>query len=542
MMLRKIALIGLIVMMTLPGALMAVVHDYASSVNSQHGNASPSTSASNVNDYTSQDEQINLDVNSGVVKVLRTDQKVNVNKYVTDLVQFRNANPRELRHVFRTITRKEGGNSDVLQDKVKKEYFLHVVCPEFQLPYLKAAAEALDVSWIKVADEGNCDFYYKAKFRPIDDILWISKYYRSGEGTFNIDSSANAMYFNDVEACSGLQSWGLKQIDIPPNQVLLEITAYEVNTQNDMKIGLDWIDWKNGPGRNLFDFVFSSIQGEYQSKWFEDVDRFGDIVGRYKESFGGSYNYMSIYAMVTAEFVDFLQVKGKARELTRKTLLVQSGHKARSQCIDQVVNINAVDDGAYNFDGDNIHRDPDIDYDEIGYELIATGVRNLPETYDRYLEFIQSGNVGVEVEVTPFIGLESMEMDVDIFCSSITGIDANGLPVIDERSVCTKVRLVDGEPFVIGGLKRTSSVKRSAKVPILGSIPVLGWLFGNETNINRQNDVVIVIKPKFMLGTDSDYEMPEEAKTCIAQATGEEMLPIPKSKWGFDQWLLDGDR
>jgi len=530
MMWKKIAQITvLIFVLTMPGILLAVVHDYGSSVSNQNAGSSPSAYDSQVNNYLNQDEQINLDPNSGTVKVLRTDQKINTNKFVTDFVQFKNANPRELRAAFRVICGKEGGNADVLQDKVKKEYFLQVVCPEFQLPYLKAAADALDVPWLKVSDAGNAHLYYKAKFRPIRDLWWISQYYRSWEGTFQFDDTNNALYYNDEPACYGLQTWGLQQIDIPPSQVLLEVAVYEVDSKNDMKLGLDWIDWKNGPGRNLFEGIFSSLQGEYKSKhqWYGMTDIIDD-------SWGSDYRYLSVYALVTAEFVDFLQVKGKARELTRTTLLAQSGHSAWTETIDRVVAINAVHPYPYE---ERPERNPYV----YEYDNYRNGVPNLPQAHTRFVNFIQSGQVGVYVWLLPFVGEKSMELSVSAEASGVTGTDANGLPIIEYNDVDSKVRLADGEPFVLAGLKRSGVIKRSAKVPILGSIPVLGWLFGNEININRDKNVLIVVKPKFLLGTASDFEMAQEARTIIAQAKGEEILEIPKNKWGFDQWLLDGD-
>ena len=541
MMWKKIAQITvLIFVLTMPGILLAVVHDYGASVTSQNASASPDVSSSGVNNYLYQDEQINLDPNSGTVKVLRTDQKVNTNKFVTDLVQFKNANPRELRSAFRVICGKEGGNADVLQDKVKKEYFLQVVCPEFQLPYLKAAAEALDVPWLKVSEGGNIHLYYKAKFRPVKDLWWISQYYRSWEGYFMFDDTNNALYYNDEPACLGLQTWGLQQIDIPPSQVLLDVSVYEVNSQNDLKLGLDWIDWKNGPGRNLFDGVFSSLEGELNNRYSNEG--IPDIIDHHWGI--GDYRYMSVEALVTAEFVDFLQVKGKARELTHTTLLAQSGHEVWTNTVDKVVAINAYQP--------NKGQEYPIRYPQAwpaGEEGGEGQVYELPQAHDRFVDFIQSGQLGVNVTLLPFVGLKSMELSIYGATSSlkgefksVTGIDANGLPVIDTRSVKTRVRLADGESFVLAGLKRTAAVKRSAKVPFLGDIPVLGWLFGNETNINRENNVLIVVKPKFLLGTASDFEMADEAKTIIAQAKGESTLQIPKNKWGFDQWLLDADK
>ena len=529
-MMRRITLIVvLITMVALPGSLMAVVHDYAESVQSQNGDPSPDAQNSNVNDYTNQDEQVNLDPDSGVVKVLRTDEKININKFVTDFVEFENANPRELRHAFRTICRKEGGNADVLQDKVKNEYFLHVVCPEFQLPYLRSAAEALDVPWLKVQEDGDCNLYYQAKFRPIENIIWISRFYRSGEGYFQLDTNNNALYYNDQAACYGLQQWGLKQIDIPPNQVLLDVSVYEVDAQNDAKIGLDWVDWKNGPGRNLFEGVFSSLHSHTRCKY-----EFDTITNILESDVDNDYRYSSVQAVATAEFIDFLKVKGKARELIKTKVLAQSGHVASMEAVDRVLAINAVHNSDSESD-ETVVRDPNV-------EGNCEGVTNLPQSHERFLDYTQSGQVGVFVDILPFIGMESMEVSLNVYASSVTGLDANGMPVIDSNLTSTRVRLKDGEPFVIGGLKRKGSIKKSAKVPVLGSIPVLGWLFGSETNTNREKEVVVVVKPKFLLGAESDMELPEDVKTTIALVKGEEKVEMPKGSFGFDQWLLDSEK
>ena len=481
---------------------------------------------SRVDDYINQDEQINLDPNSGVVKVLRTNQKINTNQFATELLPFRSANPRELRAVLRTVCRKEGGNADVVQDKEKREYFMQVVCPEFQLPYLRSAAQELDVPWLKIAEDGDGNLYYKCKFRTVADVNWISQYYRGPEGYFRCDAPNNALYFNDQPAVLGLQKKGLSEIDIPPNQVRLDVIVYEVNTQNDDKVGLDWIDWKNGPGRNLFEGIFSSIHSSVRVRRVVN-----DTVVRYvSDNVNSDYRYTSVDALATTEFIDFLKVKGKAKEMTKTTLMAKSGQTVTAGAVDKVVAISAVHRSV---DDETIVRNPNVTND---------GVTNLPQEHRRFVNFEQSGTVGVSVAMLPFIGLESMELTILLTADSVVGVNANGLPVINNRSVSTKVRLKDGEPFVIGGLKRNSEVKRSVKVPILGSIPVLGWLFGQETNTNHETEIIVVVKPKFILGADSDMEIPQECQTIIAKATGKENIELPKNAWGFDQWLLDKDK
>ena len=566
MLAKKIALIvGIMVLMVIPLNLRAVEHDYAAGVNNQNGDASPlagygaqqaagqvsgttwidatgrAQSSYNFNltnqqqnsaidNYINQDEQVNLKPDSGVVKVLRTNQKINTNQFATELIPFKSVNPRELRAVLRTVCRKEGGNADVVQDKEKHENFMQVVCPDFQLPYVRSAAQELDVPWLKVAEDGDGNLYYKGKFRNVSDIWWISQYYRGPEGYFRFDTTNNAMYFNDQPAVMGLQKKGISEVDIPPNQVLLDVTIYEINTQNDAKIGRDWIDWKNGPGRNLFEGIFSAI--ETRTRMRLDVPGFSRDVNSNYVPYDNDYHYFNVDALATTEFIDFLRVKGKAKELTKVTLLAKSGQTVTAGAVDKVVAINAVHNSTPS-DDETIVRNPTV---------TDNGVPELPQAHNRFVNYDQNSQVGVSAALLPFIGLESMELSIVLSASDAANINANGTPIINTRSLSTKVRLKDGEPFVIGGLKRKSDIKRSAKVPYLGEVPVLGWFFGQETDNNRMTDVVMVVKPKFILGTASDMEMPQECKTTIALAKGEQKIEIPKTCWGFDQWLLDKEK
>jgi type II secretory pathway component GspD/PulD (secretin) len=212
--------------------------------------------------------------------------------------------------------------------------------------------------------------------------------------------------------------------------------------------------------------------------------------------------------------------------------MAKSGQTVTAGATDKVVAINAVHYSSSS-DDETIVRNPSV---------TSQGVSDIPQSHNRFVNYDQNSQVGVNVTLLPFIGQESMELSIVLIASDAANINANGTPIINTRNLSTKVRLKDGEPFVIGGLERKTDIKRSVKVPFLGNIPVLGWLFGQETDTNRKTKVVMVVKPKFILGTASDMEMPQECKTTIALAKGEQKIEIPKTCWGFDQWLLDKEK
>ena len=64
-----------------------------------------------------------------------------------------------------------------------------------------------------------------------------------------------------------------------------------------------------------------------------------------------------------------------------------------------------------------------------------------------------------------------------------------------KRSAKTMVRIKNGHTLVLGGLLRSAENKVVRKVPFLGYIPILGWLFTSTKNSRKNTDLVIFITP-----------------------------------------------
>ena len=100
----------------------------------RRGNPSPSQSESNINEYTFQDEQINLGPDDQDVLVLRTDQKNLLNRFVTRSFKINHVVPIEIVKMFDELVSKEGGRAEVIRDKKTKDNWLQVIAPEWQMP------------------------------------------------------------------------------------------------------------------------------------------------------------------------------------------------------------------------------------------------------------------------------------------------------------------------------------------------------------------------------------------------------------------------
>jgi type II secretory pathway component GspD/PulD (secretin) len=107
--------------------------------------------------------------------------------------------------------------------------------------------------------------------------------------------------------------------------------------------------------------------------------------------------------------------------------------------------------------------------------------------------------IGEELNITPRIdtnGFVTMVLEPKM---SVRGNDVivnrNTVPEINERTVKTQVRVADGETVVIGGLIRKNLTRAVAKMPILGDLPGVGFLFRNETQNEVETEIIIMVTP-----------------------------------------------
>ncbi|OPX31000.1 MAG: hypothetical protein B1H08_00025 [Candidatus Omnitrophica bacterium 4484_171] len=114
---------------------------------------------------------------------------------------------------------------------------------------------------------------------------------------------------------------------------------------------------------------------------------------------------------------------------------------------------------------------------------------------------------GVTLEVTPQINKEgfvtltvkpkvSEKVDDKIFTSS--GGTTATVPILNTQTTSTKVMIKDGETLVIAGLIRDKVINVTNKVPLLGDIPVLGYLFRHKNKTTEKKNLMIFITPRIV--------------------------------------------
>ncbi len=112
------------------------------------------------------------------------------------------------------------------------------------------------------------------------------------------------------------------------------------------------------------------------------------------------------------------------------------------------------------------------------------------------VEFLETGT---QLRFRPFIGDDGF-VRLEIHPERSDGkVDVNtGLPSETTAEVTTNVMVRDGETVVIGGLIETSDVNTTSRVPILGYLPGLEYLFKSEKTAVLRREIVIVLTPHIL--------------------------------------------
>ncbi len=141
--------------------------------------------------------------------------------------------------------------------------------------------------------------------------------------------------------------------------------------------------------------------------------------------------------------------------------------------------------------------------------------------------------IGVLLKVTPQVNAQgvirmTLEPEISQQSDSTTFGGAGGasIPIIDTRKVKTQISLKDGYTAGIGGLITQSKFHGDTKVPVLGSIPVLGRLFSSKSVNDRTSNLLIFITAKTVAADGAD---PAQVFNAAAlEASGE--MPAAKAK------------
>jgi type IV pilus assembly protein PilQ len=249
----------------------------------------------------------------------------------------------------------------------------------------------------------------------------------------------------------------IEKVDVPTPQVLMEVVVVEYTRDKTSEFGI-----QAGANAN------SGI----------NINGYGNMSGVQRKWSQGSWTGLIGIRPPNFELsLKALEAKNKAKILSMPKITTLNGNKAELR----------VSKTSY-FPVSSVNKD---------------GFQNLD---------YRTVDDGIVIELTPWVTKHG-EVNVTIAPSvKTTGAagSSNVPPPVTNRSISTNVMLMDGETIALGGLIKSQEDNTRSFVPILGSIPLLGYLFSSTSNATLTSELVIYVTPHIINPETESVNLEEE--------------------------------
>lgn len=310
------------------------------------------------------------------------------------------------------------------------------------------------------------------------------------------DEETNALIINASLSDYSAMEDVIKKLDIPRRMVYLEALIMEVNAAKDFSVGVQWL---SSDGK-----VFGGFSGSSTSPYGmitnigsdTPVLPAGGAFGIFKEGIRvGGITLPDLAAIINAYKND-----SDINIIATPQVLTTDNKKAEISVGENVPYITSK----------NTTSGTQQDYTNYEYRDVSTKLTITPHIN-------QSNVLRLEIK-TEVIKLKD-------------STQTTNTPTTLKRTADTNVVLQDGETVVIGGIIGNDSTESEYKVPLLGDIPGLGWLFKTHSTTSKKTNMFIFVTPRII-----------KSPTDIARVTRNKEAESGKSQVQEFSGLADKER
>jgi general secretion pathway protein D len=262
----------------------------------------------------------------------------------------------------------------------------------------------------------------------------------------------------------------LKDLDVPPRQVLIEAKIYTVDISHAFSSNVS--------------SMLQQIAGNTPHT----------ILG----SFGGGTTSLTLGALV-----------GKSREVESVVTLMENENRAKQIAAPAVIATDSIP--ATISVGSTVPT--------LSGEAVTGAQSNGTSLFANSVSNVQTGtNFGITARVTPS-GIVTMIVNQQVsapqpISSSATGIAAQ-TPSFSTQGVSTQITVQDGDTVAIGGVISESSTVQMSGIPLLHRIPVFGALFGSRSYSTDRSELVIFLTPHVIYDSTQMVDATDEIKARL---------------------------
>ena len=273
----------------------------------------------------------------------------------------------------------------------------------------------------------------------------------------------------------------LRELDKAPTQVLIEASIVEVSLTGNLAYGVEW-------------YVQNNMSGGREGQALLNLRESGAIGAQQP---GFSYTILNKAGVIRAT-LNALAEKSKLRVLSNPSVLVLDNHNATIQ---------------------------------IGKQQPVKSSTSSSGTL--ITESITYKDTGVMLSVTPSVNAGGLiTMDIVQQVTDVGEIDvATGQRNFLTRQIQSRVAVRSGEPIVLGGMIRENEASGTTGVPLLSDLPILGAMFGKNSNTSERTELLVLMTPRALEDDDqlrsASAELRQRMRAMAIETAPAAVRPVP---------------
>lgn len=313
------------------------------------------------------------------------------------------------------------------------------------------------------------------------EITAIVKSMLSPVGKIAVDPRTNKLIITDVAEVFPQVENILAELDIKPPQILIEAQIVEVSKTSGLSLGFEYggsdgaMVSMTGPKRKV-DLEY--IKGQGVKGWNYIFPSKDQLNSDSSSGSGSSSSSSSDEGEDEGGLLDF-----SAFNIVLKSLLTRGEAKYLGK--PKVVTLNNKTATITTSTDATVGQTMSQSGSSSGEGMTTTSA--------------ERKRVGLTLQVTPQVNREGyVTLYVQPSYSDLVSSGFDFSKDTTTRAASTLVRVKNGQTVVIGGLLTSRETDQTRKVPLLGDIPLLGWLFTSKTKSKSTTDLVIFITPTIL--------------------------------------------
>lgn len=320
-------------------------------------------------------------------------------------------------------------------------------------------------------------------------IVSVIKSMGSGKGQVSLYPSMNALIITDIPEVFPQIEQIITELDKKAPQVMIEAQIVEINSNRSRELGFEW----GGPNGELGSFTAGARDTQFplnmpskfnKVQFFDPVTNVVSGLGDSKGATGNPTQATDVTELAFGSNLYTSIINLTSLKVTLRALVSRS--EARFLGKPKILTIN------------NEPALIEVSQEEgVGFKNTQTSAGGSLGTQ---VSEADRKKTGLTLAVTPQVNKEgyiTMFVQPSFINVRESNISSSANRVFDPvvRGASTLVRVRNNQTLVLGGLLQSNEQKVVRKVPVLGYIPILGWLFTSSSTRRANSDLVIFITP-----------------------------------------------